>query len=107
MRRSRAPGPRDYPYFELQVWGGRLQTPPQYRGTPIQKQFESGRLGGRKIIREERFADTSEGREDLLQTLGTYDDTEVFYLRSHRHSRQRIGTSQLYRPHFVKDGLTD
>ena len=106
MRRSHPPGPRDYPYFEVQVWGGRLETPHKYRGTPIAKQIASGRLGGRKVVTTERFADSSEGREDLLSFMRSKDDTEICYVRAHNLSRQWIGPSQLYRPRFVIEGLT-
>ena len=95
----------EYPYFIVQAWGGRLATPPEYRGTPIAKQFESGRIGGRKLTVDEELSDTPEGREEVLRLVRQHRDAEVFYVRSHTSSRQRLGTAPLYRASFVSDGL--
>jgi hypothetical protein len=104
-RTSKEPGPREYPHFVVQVWKGRLPTPAEYRGTSIAKQFESGRIGGRKIDVEERYADNPEGRGDLINIIRAERDADVYYLRSPRHSRERIGTGILFRESFVENGL--
>lgn len=38
-----------YPYFIVQKRTGRLPCPPEYRHTPIERQFKSGRIGGCKV----------------------------------------------------------
>ena len=98
-------GPRDYPHFVLQAWGGRLPTPPEYRGTPVAKQFESGRIGGRKLVVDERIQDTREGREELQTLVRKHSDCDVYYVRSHQHARERLGTRITMRPQFVSDGV--
>ena len=39
-----------YPYFVVQRQVGRLECPPQYRHTPIERQFKSGRIGGTRAL---------------------------------------------------------
>ena len=38
------------PYFIVTWNEGRLPCPPQYRGTVIQKQFDNGQIGGKRLI---------------------------------------------------------
>lgn len=104
-RTSRPPLPHEFPYFVIEIWGGRLETPPEYRGTPIAKQFESGRLGGRKVVFDERFADDEAGRADIVRIVREHRDADVFFVRSPRRSRQRLGTSVLFRPNFIGTGI--
>jgi hypothetical protein len=98
-------GPRDYPHFVLQAWGGRLATPPEYRGTPVAKQFESGRIGGRKLVIDERIQDTPDGRDELQTLMRKHRDCDVYYVRSHRHARERLGTRITLMPDFVEKGV--
>jgi len=39
-----------YPYFVVQRRVGRLECPPQYRHTSIERQFKSGRIGGTRAL---------------------------------------------------------
>lgn len=98
-------GPRDYPHFVLQAWGGRLPTPPEYRGTPVAKQFESGRIGGRKLVVDERIQDTPEGRAELQAKVREHRDCDIYYVRSHQHARERLGTGVTMTPVFVEKGV--
>lgn len=102
--RSQA-GPRDYPHYIVQVWGGRLPTPPEYRGTPVAKQFESGRIGGRKIIDEHRISDTRDGRMSLYCIVRGCRDYEIYLVRSARHARERISSGTVLSSTFVERGL--
>jgi|19_taG_2_1085344.scaffolds.fasta_scaffold05887_4 hypothetical protein len=38
-----------YPYFIVQKRTGRLPCPPEYKHTPIERQFKSGRIGGTNV----------------------------------------------------------
>jgi hypothetical protein len=41
-----------YPYFIVQKRTGRLPCPTEYRHTPIERQFKSGRIGGSKVTED-------------------------------------------------------
>jgi hypothetical protein len=51
----------DYPYYIVQWSEGRLPCPPHLRCTTIRKDFESGRIGGRKLV-EKRTTDPTEAK---------------------------------------------
>lgn len=102
---SNEASPLEYPHFVTERWGGRLPTPTKYRGTPMAKSFETGRIGGKKIVDQRRVKDTSSGRCELQQLVRRLRDTEVFYVRGHTHARQRIGTAILFGPGFIQNGL--
>ena len=106
MKHSHA-GPHDYPHFVVQVWGGRLPTPYEYRGTPIAKQFESGRIGGKKLIVDERYTDTADGRAAVQVLVQKHNEVDVYFVRSHRHSRERIGTRVTLDSRFPSVGIPD
>ena len=42
----------NYPYYIVTWHEGRLPCPPQYRGTVIQKQFDNGQIGGKRMLEE-------------------------------------------------------
>jgi hypothetical protein len=106
MLTNNSAGPRDYPHFILQVWGGRLPTPPEYRGTSLAKQFESGRIGGKKLVVDQRIKDTVEGRKELQALIRKHDDSDVYLVRSPRHARERLGTQITLGSEFVQKGVT-
>ena len=55
----------NYPYWIVVTISGRLPTPPQYRHTPVQKLFFTGKIGGTK--REEfETDDFQEARQHAL-----------------------------------------
>jgi len=95
----------EYPHFLVQRWGGRLAPPPEYRGTPVAKQFESGKIGGKKIVGEDRYADTPKARAALVDHVRRYQDVDVYYVAS-RQSPRRAVRGELFRPYFIKSGLT-
>lgn len=109
MREQRA-GPRTFPRFEAVLWEGRLRVPPEYRGTPVRKQFESGRIGGKRINRTDRFEDTEEGRRALQEwwrrNLGAQAGAEVFYIRSPQHHKIRVHGQEIMAARFCQDGLS-
>lgn len=94
-----------YPKYVAEVWGGRLQAPLQYRGTGVEKMFQQGKVGGRKIVESKEFPDTEQGRRDLQAFLRRQRDAEVYRLRSPRHSRQPLGTGVTLRAGFVEHGV--
>lgn len=110
MEKTRA-GPRTYPRFEANRWKGRLDAPPEYRATPLRKQFESGRIGGKRIDRTEFFHDSETGRRALQhwwrQNMKTPAGADVYYIQSPRHYRRRIQGGEILRSGFARDGLLD
>lgn len=40
----------EYPHYIVTWIEGRLPCPPQYRGTVIQREFDRGRIGGRRMV---------------------------------------------------------
>ena len=95
----------DYPHFLVQRWGGRLPTPPEYRGTPVAKQGESGKIGGTKLVGEDRYADTPEARAALVDYVRRHQDVDVYYVAS-RQSPRRAVRGELFRPDFIRNGVT-
>lgn len=102
---TRLSDPHQFPHFIVQLWGGRLKTPMEYRGTSIAKQFESGRIGGRTLKSERVFIDTIEGRRALFDYLRHDRDAEVYWVRNPRSSRQRVSTSRIFDRQFVQSGF--
>lgn len=64
----------EYPYYVVVVRSGRLADfcPPQYRHTPIEKQFKSGRIGGTKTT-EYKVTDKEEAKRIALRAEGEVD----------------------------------
>jgi len=106
MVRHRELGSREYPHFLVRVWGGRLPVPPQFRGTSIAKQFESGRVGGRRIVEERRFADNVEGRRAMVEAYRRAGDSEVYFISGPNRARRRIRVEEVFAPSFIREGLT-
>lgn len=94
-----------YPHYVAEVWGGRLATPLEYRGTGVAKLFEQGKIGGRKIVESQEFPDTEQGRKDLQAFLRRHREANVYRLISPRHSRQPLGTRATMGACFVKHGF--
>lgn len=105
MVRHKEPGPRDYPHYLLRVWGGRLPVPPQFRATSIAKQFQSGRVGGRRIVEERRFADNVEGRRSLVEAYRREGDSEVYFIAGPRRPRRSVRVGEVFTPSFIREGL--
>ena len=99
-------GPRDYPHFVLQVWGGRLPTPAEYHGTSVAKMFESGSVGGRTIVVDELIQDTRAGREELQAVMREHDDCDVYYVRSAKHAPEPLSERITMVPRFVESGVS-
>jgi hypothetical protein len=101
------PTAHGYPYYEATLWGGRLPVPPQYRGTVLARQFETGQIGGRAIQGVARFVDTDRGRADLVAWARRHqgERVEIAYLRDPHRCRVPIGTHVVLDPAFVKSGV--
>ena len=97
---------RTYPRFECQQWGGRLETPLAFRGTVIEREFKSGRIGGRRIVSSACFDDNEAGRRALVEwvTHHHHDDIEIHWLRDPRSFRRPLTVSEIRAAEFVKDG---
>lgn len=92
------------PLFEVRVWGGRLPTPIQYRGTVLARQFESGRIGGRRVKESRTFADTPQERRVLQNFVRRHDDVEIVYLSTSRvRPQQKLTRAQVLRPTFLDE----
>jgi hypothetical protein len=98
---------RHYPRYECERWGGRLETPLALRGTVIARDFESGRIGGRRVVESACFSDDEAGRRELTEWVQRHRDAtvEVFRLRDPRSPRRSVGLHEVLAPGFVTDGL--
>ena len=110
MEKTKA-GPRTFPRFEANRWKARLNTPPEYRATSLRRQFESGRIGGKRIEKTVFFHDSVSGRRELQtwwrQNMKAPAGADVYYIRSPRHHRQRVHGGEILRPGFSRDGILD
>lgn len=100
---------RAYPRFECERWAGRLTAPLVFRGTAIARDFESGRIGGRKLVSSTSFADDEEGRKGLLAWVRQHrdGDIEIALIRDPRSHRRRVGVHEVFAANFVAEGLRD
>lgn len=78
----------NYPYYIVQTREGRLPCPPQYKHTSIEKEFTSGRIGGKKTL-EDRTTDLDEVYALWLRSNRRADIYEVARPNSPRR-RMRI-----------------
>lgn len=95
---------KTYPHYTAEVWGGRLPTPPEYRGTPIAEMFKDGRLGGKTITESREFEDTPQGRAQLVAFVQDHSVVEVCRVRSQRHPKQRVPSRELLATEFLISG---
>lgn len=79
---------REYPYWTVESHIGRLAdvVPPQYRHTPIEKQFKDGRIGGRQTTRKE-FSDHEEAQRFAIEEERRGKRVDVYRARSPSHCR--------------------
>jgi hypothetical protein len=100
---------RLYPYFEVVLWGGRLATPPQVRGTVVAKLFERCSIGGSKVVHRQRFEYTLDGRSQLLNWVHYHrgERFDIELIISPQQSRRRIPEQLVHLPDFVHAGITD
>ena len=96
-----------YPRFECEEWGGRLETPLVFRGTVIERDFESGRIGGRRVVASASFADDERGRRVLRDWVQRRRDGQVriCWLSDPRQSRREVGTHEVLARDFLAEGL--
>lgn len=99
---------RQYPRFECQQWGGRLDAPMVFKGTSIERDFKSGRIGGKRIVSTQFFADDEAGRAALREWVmrHQWEDIEVYWVKDPRSSRQRVRLEEVHAGHFVQEGLS-
>jgi hypothetical protein len=83
----------DYPHYIVTWSEGRLPCPPQYRGTVIQRQFDNGRIGGRKNI-EKRVQTASEAFRMLCQDRM---NRTVYEVPARNRYRRRLRFSEIER----------
>ena len=100
---------RDYPRFECARWAGRLDTPLVFRGTVIAREFESGRIGGRRLVDKVSFTDDEEGRAGVLAWARKHrdGDLEIAWIRDPHSHRRRVGVQEVFARNFVTEGLRD
>lgn len=75
-----------YPYYIVQSWSGRLPSPPQYRHTPIENMFKTGRIGGSKM-REQTFVTPQEAQRAAFQAQRESHRVEILVVPSPNHCR--------------------
>ena len=78
-----------YPYFIIITHAGRLECPPQYRGTPIARDFASGRIGGRRSI-EDRTDSVEAALRKWANAKREDRSPEFWIVESPNRCRQRI-----------------
>jgi hypothetical protein len=100
-------GERRYPRFECERWAGRLETPRAFRGTVIARDFESGRIGGRKLVSSASFADDEDGRKGVLEWARQHrdGDIEIVWIRDPRSHRRGVRVQEVFAKDFVERGL--
>jgi len=76
-----------YPYYIIVATSGRLPTPIQYKHTPIEKMFKSGKIGG-KNVQEIKLLDPKETQLQALQLERQGKQVEV--LKVERPNSPRI-----------------
>ena len=77
----------NYPYYIVQWSEGRLPCPPQHRMIPaIRKQFESGRIGGRKFV--ERRTENPEEAKRLWEADRM--NRRVYVVKAPNRSRELV-----------------
>ena len=72
----------------------------------IEREFKSGRIGGRRIVSSACFDDNEAGRRALVEwvTHHQHDDIEIHWLRDPRSFRRPLTVSEIRAAEFVKDG---
>jgi hypothetical protein len=96
-----------HPRYECERWGGRLETPLAFRGTVIARDFESGRIGGRRVVESACFEDDEAGRRALREWVRRQPEgtVQVVWIADPRSPRRAVGLHEVHGRGFVKDGL--
>lgn len=82
-----------HPHYIVTWSEGRLPCPPQYRGTVVQKEFDKGRIGGRRNI--ERRVETP---QEALRLLNEDRFNRIVYeVASPRTYRRRLRHDEVAR----------
>ena len=80
---------RTYPYYIVQWYEGRLECPIQHRMIPaIRRQFESGRIGGRRNI-ERQTTDPKEAYQ-IWQRNRNKHGIAVYIVEAPNRQRKKI-----------------
>jgi hypothetical protein len=98
---------RGYPRYDVEVWGGRLDAPITLRGTSIEKYFESGKIGGKKVIESMSFQDNELGRQNLADYVRKhqYAEIDIYWIQGPRRFKRRVRKSEIFEGRFVKEGV--
>jgi hypothetical protein len=96
-----------YPRYECERWGGRLAAPLAFRGTVIARDFESGRIGGRRVVASASFADDEAGRRALRDWAQRHRDgqVQICWLSGPRSPRRSVGLHEVLARNFIAEGL--
>ena len=105
MRRHPRGSNPDDTYYLVVTEKGRFPCPPQYLGTVIEKDFRSGRFGGRVIDKTRRFEDTKEDRRNLVQLLRRTFDAQIYRVENARSPRLSLHRSRIMTPAFIEFGM--
>lgn len=82
-----------YPYYIVQTREGRLPCPPQYKHTVIEKEFTSGRIGGRKL-KEETSTDP---QEVYALWLRSNRQATIYEVPARNRQRRRVRIDEIQR----------
>jgi hypothetical protein len=83
-----------YPYWIIITSEGVLPCPVQYKHTLIERQFKSGRLGGKKTT--EQTAHSKAEALQFYQRAKQQDKSpEVYIVESNKHARRRVQFREL------------
>ena len=77
----------NYPYYVAVIRSGRLETPLQYRHTPIDRMFKTGKIGGTKN-REISSEDPMEIQVRALAEERSGKTVEIYYVANPNRPRR-------------------
>ena len=78
-----------YPYWLIVTYTGRLPVPLEFKGTPIAREFESGRIGGKKSQENKAF-NLTEALRLFNQNRFGRQEPEVFFVPGPAQLRRKV-----------------
>ena len=78
-----------YPYFILVTHEGRFPTPPQFKGTVIARQFETGKIGGTRA-KEEQITEKVTVLEKFRSARFIDPKAEVYIIEGPNRPRRKL-----------------
>lgn len=100
-------GPKGYPRYDAEVWGGRLDAPPTLKRTSIARYFENGSIGGKKVVESMSFQDNELGRLNLAAYVRKHQhkQIDVYWIQAPNRFKRRVRLQEIFEPRFNKEGL--